>query len=150
MAHTASDVAKWILNYNKIQMDVAGADFISNLKLQKLLYYAQGCYLAFYNRPLFNDELVAWEHGPVVESVYHEYKNNGGRGIESFGNIQEPYTIEEEATLKTMYENFARYSAWGLRNMTHNEKPWQDTLKNHIIDKKLIKEYFEQHYVANE
>ena len=150
MAHTASDVARWILNYNKIQMNVAGADFISNLKLQKLLYYAQGCYLAFYNEPLFDDDLVAWEHGPVVESVYHEYKNNGGRGIENFGNIQEVYTTDEEATLKTMYDNFARYSAWGLRDMTHHERPWQETLKNNIISKELVKEYFKEHYVADE
>lgn len=147
--HSASDVAKWILTYNSLQMEEAGAEYISNLKLQKLLYYAQGCTLAFLDRRLFKDEIVAWEHGPVVEVVYHEYKENGSRGIESFGNIKEYYSAEEEAVLKTMYENFAQYSAWGLRNMTHNETPWKETRKNHIIPTDKIKNYFLQHYVEN-
>jgi uncharacterized phage-associated protein len=41
-------------------------DVISNLKLQKLLYYAQGFYLAIYGKALFEEDIVAWEHGPVV------------------------------------------------------------------------------------
>jgi len=150
MAHSASDVAKWILGYNRIQMDTAGADSISNLKLQKLLYYAQGCYLAFYNTPLFDDPIVAWEHGPVVESVYHEYKNNGGCGIDVFGSIAEYYTKEDDAVLKTVYENFAQYSAWGLRNMTHNERPWKETRKNDVIPVELIRDSFKEDYVVDE
>lgn len=147
--HTATDVARWILNYNNVQMEEAGADFISNLKLQKLLYYAQGCTLAFLDRCLFKDDIVAWEHGPVVEAVYHQYKVNEGRGIEKFGCVQEYYSPEEEAVLKTMYENFAQYSAWGLRNMTHRETPWRETLKNHIIPADKIKNYFLHHYVES-
>ena len=44
---------------------------ISNLKLLKLLYYAQGTFLALYGRPLFNESIEAWLHGPVVPDVYH-------------------------------------------------------------------------------
>jgi uncharacterized phage-associated protein len=150
MAHSASDVAKWMLNYNKVQQSEADADFISNLKLQKLLYYAQGCYLAFFDTPLFDDEIIAWAHGPVVESVYHEYKNNGNRGIEQFGRTAENYSTQEQAVLKTVYEKFGQYSAWGLRNMTHNETPWLETEQNHVILREKIKDYFKENYVVNE
>lgn len=47
---------------------------LTNLKLQKLLYYAKGWYLALYDKPLFNDKIEAWVHGPVVPSIYHAFK----------------------------------------------------------------------------
>lgn len=147
MIHTALDVAKWILNYNQWQVDTAGADLISNLKLQKLLYYAQGCYLALYDEKLFKDDIVAWQHGPVVEVVYHEYKINHDRGIEEFGNFEEDYSDNQVGLLKTVYETFGQYSAWGLRNMTHNEAPWKETRQGEVIDTNLIKKFFQKEYI---
>lgn len=49
--YKASLIAKWFLYYNQITMDQEDADLISNLKLQKLLYYAQGCFLVFNTLP---------------------------------------------------------------------------------------------------
>lgn len=72
--YSALTVAKWFLWYNDKILEEEDADLISNLKLQKLLYYAQGCYLALKNEPLFNEQIVNWAHGPVVEEIYHKYK----------------------------------------------------------------------------
>ncbi len=80
--YTASHIAKWFLAYNRSMMQDSDADTISNLKLQKLLYYAQGIFLAINDEPLFEEPILAWAHGPVVESVYHEYKAYGSSGIE--------------------------------------------------------------------
>ena len=80
--HSASDVARWFLQRNFLQMETEGAEYISNLKLQKLLYYAQGVYVGITGIRLFEDALVAWEHGPVVIDVYHEYARYGAGGIE--------------------------------------------------------------------
>lgn len=81
--YSALDIAKWFLNYNLFlrNVDNEDTDDISNLKLQKLLYYAQGCYLAMYDAPLFKEDIVAWAHGPVVREVYDEYKAYGSGGI---------------------------------------------------------------------
>src|SRR5437016_8859052 len=49
-------------------------DPISNLKLQKLLYYAQAWYLALHNEPLFPESIEAWVHGPAVPPVYGKFK----------------------------------------------------------------------------
>jgi len=147
--HTASIVARWFLNYNKLKTSEEGAELISNLKLQKLLYYAQGCFLAFYDRPLFKDEIEAWAHGPVVPSVYREFKKNGSAGISEWKTIpsQIKFSEEEEDVLEKVYDYFGQFSAWKLRNMTHEETPWQETKKNDTIAIQLIEDYFKETYV---
>lgn len=147
--HTASQVAKWFLAHNRIAADSEGAEFISNLKLQKLLYYAQGCFLAVNDEPLFGDQIMAWQHGPVVECVYHEYKSNGANGIPFEDDFDfSAFTREENELLKEVYDTFGQYSAWKLRNMTHDETPWKVTPQNAEIDSNTIKQYFKQEYLA--
>ena len=58
-AHSAEQIARWFLAHNRIAESSAGAESISNLKLQKLLYYAQGCFLAMTGNSLFPDKIVA-------------------------------------------------------------------------------------------
>ena len=123
-------------------------DFITHLKLQKLLYYAQGCYLAYTKKPLFPEDILAWEHGPVVYEVYQEYKDCGSNPI----IFEEDYDFscidaDTTAVLKEVFEVFGQYSAWKLREMNHREEPWKRTPKNEVIEKDLIKEYFEREYI---
>lgn len=147
--HTASQVARWFLAYNRVTEAEEGAEYISNLKLQKLLYYAQGCFLAVTDKPLFLDDIVAWQHGPVVECVYHEYKANGANGIHFTDDFDfSEFTDEENALLKEVYDTFGQYSAWKLRNMTHAETPWLTTEQSKVIAPEKIKEYFKQEYLA--
>ena len=146
--HTAAQVAKWFLAYNRIASDEEGAEYISNLKLQKLLYYAQGVFLAVINEPLFDDNIVAWFQGPVVESVYHKYKANGAQGIpfdEDFDFAE--FTPEENELLTEVYDVFGQYSALKLRNITHEETPWKETKQNNIIPLQIIKDYFKKEYI---
>lgn len=145
---TADIIARWFLTYNKKDrhdnLDVEG---ISNLKLQKLLYYAYGCYLAVHDEKLFHDPLLAWQHGPVVESIYHEYKNNGSRSIERFISLDYELQEELEVILLWVYTTFGQYTAWALRNMTHQETPWKDTMLNCVIPDALISAYFKENYL---
>lgn len=55
---------------------------LTNLKLQKLLYYAQAWHLVFRQEPLFTDRIEAWRHGPVVPSVFRQYRHFEDRRIE--------------------------------------------------------------------
>lgn len=147
--HTALQVAKWFLARNRIAAADEGAEYISNLKLQKLLYYAQGCSLAVNNEPIFDDPIVAWQHGPVVEGVYHVYKRHGSNGIpfeEDFDGSE--FSKEENELLEEVYDEFGQYSAWKLRNMTHSEFPWRNTMQNDVIPKTVIKEFFKTEYLA--
>ncbi len=134
-----NDVAKYFL----FLVDPEAGDLISNLKLQKLIYYSQGFHLAMHNTPLFDDDVLAWDHGPVVESVYHSYKHFGSNAIQTPDGFDDSVLTEtEKSLLKEVYEVFGQFSAWKLRNMTHSERPWLETPRNYPIERELMKEYF--------
>lgn len=147
--YKASDIAKWFLAHNRIAMTENGAEDISNLKLQKLLYYAQGCVLALTSKRLFDDSIEAWTHGPVVPSVYQEYKIYGSNGI-IFDDTFDFNSVDTETSrvLIQVYEVFGQYSAWKLRNMTHNESPWFDTDCSCEISTSKIEKYFKENYIS--
>ena len=79
----ASNVAEYFLSLTEPE----AGDIMSNLKLQKLVYYAQGYHLALFNKEFFSDEIEAWEHGPVVPQLYHCYKQYGSGAIAIPENI---------------------------------------------------------------
>ena len=147
--YNALDVAQYIiyLASQNIVDEVKGEkvyEGITNLKLQKLLYFVQVYFLVKQNKPLFSQEFKAWQYGPVVEEVYQEYKRYGRRPI-----VQEVYKgahIEtQDATLiKDVWEFFGKYSVGKLVNMTHQDAPWQDAMlqDNKVIPKSHLQEYY--------
>jgi len=116
----ASDVAQYFLAHTE-----PDDDLISNLKLQKLLYYAQAVHIAAYGEPLFSDELEAWKHGPVVRSLYHLYKAYDASPIPPPGDLDESRLDDRiRKLLNFVYGEYGQYSAWKLCAMTHEEPPW--------------------------
>jgi uncharacterized phage-associated protein len=141
-------IAKWFLNRDRMTDMLGDSDGISNLKLQKLLYYAQGTALALKGEKLFADDLLAWTHGPVVARVYHSYKDYGSRPID-FDEDYDDSGIDDsdKSILEDVYYSFAGFSAWKLREMTHNEDPWKKTPRDEIMDIGLIKDYFDREII---
>lgn len=143
-------IAKWFIARNKCDNDLEISDEpISNLKLQKLLYYAQGCTLALKDTPLFNDDFEAWEHGPAIPKVYNKYFQVETNGI-VFDEIIEDLDLVNQKTfniLENVYITFSQYSAWKLCEMSRQETPWLTTNKNDIIPKDCIKKYFKENYI---
>jgi uncharacterized phage-associated protein len=102
-----------------------GEEMLSNLKLQKLCYYAQGFHLAMYGAPLFPDPIEAWQHGPVVPELWRKYKDYGGQGIPPPQDADfSDFSDEVRELLLEVYDVYGQFSAWKLRNMTHYEMPW--------------------------
>lgn len=102
-------------------------DGISNMKLQKLAYYAQGFHLALHQAPLFNETIEAWQHGPVVPQLYHEYKQFDRYAIQYDDSRDfdcSVFTESELDLLDEVYAEFGQFTALALRNMSHNEPPW--------------------------
>jgi uncharacterized phage-associated protein len=134
------DVAKYLL----CLVDEEAGDLISNLKLQKLVYYAQGFYLAMYDIPLFLESIEAWTHGPVVPDLYHEYKQYGSGPIPQPDNIDlSKYDDNTRKLMDEVYSVFGQFSAWKLRNMTHEEPPWKDASDTAgEITHEAMREYF--------
>ena len=134
------DVAQYFLYLDSTNE----GDGISNLKLQKLVYYAQGFQSAIFDKPLFNEEISAWTHGPVVPELYHQYKQHGSNHIPPINDFDRSSLTQDEFELiEEVYEVFGQYSAWKLRNMTHEESPWLDHEADAgVIPKEAITDYF--------
>lgn len=161
--YTAQEIAKWLLykNYAEQKEKVASNDDyevyegITHLKLQKLLYNAQGVCLAITGNKLFSDDLEAWDHGPVVRNVYDTYCVFGRNPIiipPTPENNKIIDKIESDTEIKNIldlvYDSFSIYTAWQLREMSHvKDGPWDKTEKNKVISTDLIKEYFAKEVV---
>ncbi|BAZ09878.1 putative prophage protein [Calothrix sp. NIES-4071] len=134
------DVAKYLL----AQASEDAGDLISNLMLQKLVYYAQGFYLALYDTPLFPEPIEAWINGPVVPMLFEYYKKFGAGAIDYPNDVDfSIYDDETMSFLDEVYSEFGQFSAWKLRNMTQEEYPWKLAAQTHTeISHKSMKEYF--------
>lgn len=141
---TAASVARYILRF----FQQAG-DPISNLKLQKLLYYSQGWHLAVRGTPLFSDRLEAWVHGPVQPGVYGTYKHNRWSAItEDVAEVT--LTSEEKPFVDEVLTVYGADSGYELELRTHNEPPWlqarggipNDQESNAVISQPAMTEYF--------
>jgi len=143
---TCYDIADYFLS---LANDDSG-DLISNLKLQKLVYYAQGLHLACYDNPLFDEAIEAWAHGPVVPELYHKYREHGADSIPILCPTDIDFNKFDDETkefLNEVYKTFGQYSAWKLRELTHEEPPWKDAYQrgaNQTISHESLKEYFLQ------
>jgi uncharacterized phage-associated protein len=133
------DIAQYFL----AQRDDDAGDLISNLKLQKLVYYAQGFSLALYDRPLFPERIEAWTHGPVVPGLYYEYKNYGSGALPfPSGCDFSSFNAQTRELLDEVYATYGQFSAWKLRDMTLSEPPWCDTPVGQEIQHDGLSEYF--------
>lgn len=133
----AIDIAKYFVSLS----DSEAGDTISNLKVQKLLYYAQGFSLVILGKPLFDEDILAWNHGPVVASVYHELKHFGSSEI-SFQDCSVELDEADKQLLNDVYEVYGQFSAWKLRDMTHNEAPWIETTVGDTIPRQKLIRHF--------
>jgi len=126
---------------------------ISNMKLQKLLYIANGLYLAKNGTPLIEEPIKAWTYGPVIENVYHEYKQYGNENITKIpweyqlNNSKIKLDNNVNEVVDFVLEVAKKLSAIQLSNWTHAEKsPWSKAKLqgNTIISEKDIKDFFVQ------
>ncbi|MGE6780697.1 Panacea domain-containing protein [Vreelandella titanicae] len=120
---TVMDIANYLLA--KASSSEGERSNLSNLKLQKLLYYVQGFHSVLLDRPAFDDRMEAWMHGPVVPSVYHHYKAHGNGHIPAAMPVEAIEIDDQTAELiDEVFDVYAKHSAWHLRNLTHDEDPW--------------------------
>lgn len=126
--------------------DEAG-ELISNLKLQKLVYYAQALYLEKHNKPLFEAEIEAWAYGYVIPELYQEFKRYGSNALPTPQNFDYSlYSNEAQEILDKVYLDYGQYSAWRLSQITHEEPLWQEYKagKNGcVVPKEEIRKYFQ-------
>lgn len=125
---------------------------VTQLSLQKLLYYAQGFYRAFTGKYMFEDDCEAWVHGPVFSNIYQKYKKFGSSNIEieEDNELEDMISTDKKELLDIIIKYFGNYNGRALELMSHFEKPWQKARKgllpnensNTVINKNDMTEYF--------
>lgn len=118
----ASEVARFLIHLAASEEE---PEFLTHLQLQKLLYFAQGWSLVMRKSPLFSERIEAWAHGPVVLSVYSEFKGYGEQPI-SPKLVTPPANLsnDEKEFCAALWNGYKKYSASSLRQMTHEHEPW--------------------------
>ncbi len=139
-----------------------GIDDLTNLKLVKLIYISQGLSLAFFNKPLFEENIEAWMYGPIVPSIYNEFKHFGkskitAKSVELDINFdsddwdfefKEPKLTDENSkkVVQLTWNWYKDIPAGKLIGLTHSKgTPWSLTYvpnENKVIPIELIKKYY--------
>lgn len=148
---TIFDVADYFLS--KLNIDVGSS--ITPLKLQKLVYYAQAWSLVWDSKPLFEENMEAWAHGPANLELYNKYKPYGRNSIEPVGEINlNMFTEEQMETMDVIWDSYGDYDGKYLEKLTHQEDPWilargdcpPGGYCNNIITLDSMKEYYSKIY----
>lgn len=132
MGNNVLEIAKYIISYCT-QRSMP----ISNLKLQKMLYFLWIDYYKTTNRMLFTENICAWQFGPVVPEVYYEFCPYGGMPI----NKQYDIVLNgiELDTIKNSIDKYLKYSVRNLVDLTHQiGKPWDSVYKNGVGARSII------------
>jgi uncharacterized phage-associated protein len=118
--YTALEIAIWFL----AAIDRKAGDGITHLKLQKLVYYAQAWSLALRDTPLFDEQVEAWAHGPVVETVFQRFKAAGSANLP---RLAQKTGIDPQTALllRGVLATYGEHTAGFLEDLTHREAPWQ-------------------------
>ncbi|MDP8218059.1 MAG: DUF4065 domain-containing protein [Candidatus Theseobacter exili] len=116
---------------------------LTPLKLQKLVYFAHGWYLAFTDEPLLDEHIQAWKYGPVIENIYHKFKNFSNGNVnekaaefifvaEHFENVL-PQADDEvvQELIDSVWKGYSNFTPVQLSKITHQEgTPWQKVVEN--------------------
>jgi len=122
---------------------------VSPMKLQKLLYFTASEYAKHTGRPLLDDQFQKWDYGPVVRSVYDEFRSFGGKPIRSYGKDAQgkAYLVNEgsdkalRAAIDDVWSSAKFMTAVRLSRITHYEKSaWARTDTQGAIANELIRE----------
>ena len=139
--YSAIAVANYIIEYEHSKNRM-----ISNLKLQKLLYFVQARFFMVYGKPCFRDKIEAWSFGPVVVNVYHAYKYSGGMDITCLEeDVDINISNQDKEIINEVLESFAKTPIFRLVEITHHQTPWMSAIKN-FFSKEITNESIQQYF----
>lgn len=149
--NTINNITDYIITCIKGEDNKAS---LSNLKLQKLLYYVQAWSLGINGEVMFDDDFEAWVHGPVNRSIFERFQDTkilySEIDLEDRINPNVELTEDDEEFVEYILENYGGMSGAALERLTHQEKPWLEARGDlpryerctNLISRKTMKEYY--------
>jgi uncharacterized phage-associated protein len=115
---SAHEVARYVVRFYQ-----EAGDPVTNLKLQKLLYYVQGWHLALKGERAFGERLEAWVHGPVQPGVYQQYKQYRWNPITH--EVADPnFDADFAGLVDEVLQQYGVETGLQLERRSHREPPW--------------------------
>lgn len=121
--YNALDVAQYVVNH-----EAAKGRTVSNLRLQKLLYFIQAQFIVNTpnEEPCFPQRMEAWDFGPVVPCVYREYKYCGSAAIPPEEMNASIFSRTDRNLIDAMLDHCGNMTTSALVDATHSQAPWYD------------------------
>ncbi|WP_064616372.1 Panacea domain-containing protein [Streptobacillus moniliformis] len=135
--NSALDVARYVINYCN-ERDIS----ITNLKLQKLLYFIQVYFLCYSSnkRVCFKEKIFAWEFGPVVQEVYEKYRVYKDNLIPPQNEIN--FNEEDTRDINRVLNDLANRNPFELVKLTHRHLPWINNYPNGEITLQELRDFY--------
>lgn len=132
------------------------ADDLTPLKVQKMLYFLHGWYLAIAGESLIDGGFEKWQYGPVSPSVYESLKGYRGQPVNDYikdwdseKNAESIFFVNVKSKpqfveiLEAVWEKYSPLTAAQLSTLTHlRDTPWSLTENRAVIDDELIRRHF--------
>ncbi len=130
------DVAKYVIDY----CTKRGTP-ISNLQLQKILYYIQLNFYRSLDKPAFDDDFIAWQYGPVIEDIYYEFNIYGSSDIcKIYPGVEGLFVGNDRVVVHSVIVACTQISAWELVRKSHRENgPWDKVYRGGIGNGEIIR-----------
>lgn len=139
----ALDVAKFFIN---LAADSINEDLATNMRVNKLLYFAQAYSLKHLGYNLIEEPFEAWQYGPVVRDVYNTFQVNGKYGIDKVDFDTDILSREEQLYLLDIALMYDDVSTSKLMKISHVDGgPWEtvyNSTSKKVIPLSLINEYY--------
>ncbi len=104
------------------------SDFVTTMKLQKMVFYAQVEHLHRFGVPFFAARIGAWVHGPVIPELFQHHRGKfllNSTDLDRIGDSKK-LPVQQQETVESISSKFADWTGENLRERVHSEKPWKD------------------------
>jgi uncharacterized phage-associated protein len=127
---------------------------MNQMKLQKLVYIANGWNLAINREPLTDARIEAWDNGPVFRSIWNHFRDFGYNIKGAFfgrdgARFNADLSDGEKSVIKHVWKRYGEYSGAHLSKITHQEgTPWSNAYfgvgRNAPLDQDDIRQHFRE------
>jgi uncharacterized phage-associated protein len=144
MPFHAKTIADWFIAHA-----ASCGQFITQMKLQKLVYISHGWYLGLTGQPLIFEEVEAWQWGPVIRGLYSEFVEFGSKPINRIDSSNlDQIDAATRQFLERIWDVYGSKTAAELSALTHlDNTPWEQTYSPHtkkVIHNDLIKKHYDE------
>lgn len=143
--YKAIDISNYLITLanSQIDEDFWISEWLTHLKLQKVLYFIQATYLVNFDEKAFEEQIMAWKYWPIVREIYEIFKGSWNSPLSIYWSYEEDIISEDDKkTINDIWEFFGKYSAYQLIDMTHSHLPWQKAKQSQEISIESIREFY--------